>query len=60
MNRRAGLATNPANAHHIVLRSFFLGRDAVHAGMAGKTKVLIGHLAKSLSPFRRIDLSFTI
>ena len=32
----------PANANDHVFCSF-LGRDAVHAGMAGKTKVLIGH-----------------
>ena len=31
----------PANANDHVFCSF-LGRDAVHAGMAGKTKVLIG------------------
>ncbi|MES0445351.1 MAG: ATP-dependent 6-phosphofructokinase [Desulfobacterales bacterium] len=32
----------PANANDRVFCSF-LGRDAVHAGMAGKTKLLIGH-----------------
>ncbi|OEU68118.1 MAG: diphosphate--fructose-6-phosphate 1-phosphotransferase [Desulfobacterales bacterium PC51MH44] len=32
----------PANANDNVFCSF-LGRDAVHAGMAGKTKLLIGH-----------------
>ncbi len=32
----------PANANDHVFCSF-LGRDAVHAGMAGKTRVLIGH-----------------
>jgi 6-phosphofructokinase 1 len=32
----------PANANDHVFCSF-LGRDAVHAGMAGKTKVLIGY-----------------
>ncbi len=32
----------PANANDSVFCGF-LGRDAVHAGMAGKTKVLIGH-----------------
>ena len=32
----------PANANDHVYCSF-LGRDAVHAGMAGKTKLLIGH-----------------
>lgn len=32
----------PANANDRVFCGF-LGRDAVHAGMAGKTKVLIGH-----------------
>lgn len=32
----------PANANDHVFCSF-LGRDAVHAGMAGKTKLLIGH-----------------
>ena len=31
----------PANANDRVFCSF-LGRDAVHAGMAGKTKLLIG------------------
>ena len=33
----------PANANDSVFCSF-LGRNAVHAGMAGKTKMLIGHL----------------
>jgi 6-phosphofructokinase 1 len=32
----------PANANDHVFCSF-LGRDAVHAAMAGKTKLLIGH-----------------
>ncbi len=32
----------PANANDRVFCSF-LGRDAVHAGMAGKTRLLIGH-----------------
>jgi len=32
----------PANANDSVFCGF-LGRDAVHAGMAGKTKLLIGH-----------------
>ncbi|MBT3310440.1 MAG: ATP-dependent 6-phosphofructokinase [Desulfobacterales bacterium] len=32
----------PANANDSVFCGF-LGRDAVHAGMAGKTKILIGH-----------------
>ncbi|MFC1798404.1 ATP-dependent 6-phosphofructokinase [Thermodesulfobacteriota bacterium] len=32
----------PANANDHVFCNF-LGRDAVHAGMAGKTKLLIGH-----------------
>jgi 6-phosphofructokinase 1 len=32
----------PANANDHVFCSF-LGRDAVHAGMAGKTKMVIGH-----------------
>jgi len=32
----------PANASDRVFCSF-LGRDAVHAGMAGKTKLLVGH-----------------
>ncbi|MCP4681552.1 MAG: ATP-dependent 6-phosphofructokinase [Desulfobacterales bacterium] len=32
----------PANANDSVFCGF-LGRDAVHAGMAGKTKVIIGH-----------------
>lgn len=32
----------PANANDHVFCSF-LGRDAVHAGMAGKTKMLVGH-----------------
>jgi 6-phosphofructokinase 1 len=32
----------PANANDSVFCGF-LGRDAVHAGMAGKTKVLVGH-----------------
>ncbi|MDP2647132.1 MAG: ATP-dependent 6-phosphofructokinase [Desulfobacterales bacterium] len=32
----------PANANDQVFCSF-LGRDAVHAGMAGKTKMIIGH-----------------
>ncbi len=32
----------PANANDHVFCSF-LGRDAVHAGMSGKTRVLIGH-----------------
>jgi 6-phosphofructokinase 1 len=32
----------PANANDHVFCSF-LGRDAVHAGMAGKTKLLIGY-----------------
>ena len=32
----------PANANDHVFCSF-LGRDAVHAGMAGKTKLLIGN-----------------
>lgn len=32
----------PSNANDNVFCSF-LGRDAVHAGMAGKTKLLIGH-----------------
>jgi 6-phosphofructokinase 1 len=32
----------PANANDRVFCNF-LGRDAVHAGMAGKTKLLIGH-----------------
>ena len=32
----------PANANDHIFCSF-LGRDAVHAGMAGKTRVLIGH-----------------
>ena len=32
----------PANANDNVFCNF-LGRDAVHAGMAGKTKLLIGH-----------------
>ena len=32
----------PANANDHVFCSF-LGRDAVHAGMSGKTKLLIGH-----------------
>jgi 6-phosphofructokinase 1 len=31
----------PANANDRVFCSF-LGRDAVHAGMAGKTKLLVG------------------
>jgi 6-phosphofructokinase 1 len=32
----------PANANDSVFCGF-LGRDAVHAGMAGKTKLVIGH-----------------
>ena len=32
----------PANANDHIFCSF-LGRDAVHAGMSGKTKLLIGH-----------------
>jgi 6-phosphofructokinase 1 len=32
----------PANANDSVFCGF-LGRDAVHAGMAGKTKILVGH-----------------
>ena len=32
----------PANANDHIFCSF-LGRDAVHAGMAGKTRLLIGH-----------------
>ncbi len=32
----------PANANDSVFCGF-LGRDAVHAGMAGKTKLIVGH-----------------
>jgi 6-phosphofructokinase 1 len=32
----------PANANDSVFCGF-LGRDAVHAGMAGKTRLVIGH-----------------
>jgi len=49
----------PANANDSVLCSF-IGRDAVHAGMAGKTKLLIGrwnnhfvHLPMSASAGKR-------
>ena len=49
----------PANANDHVFCSF-LGRDAVHAGMAGKTNVLIGywnytyvHLPMGLSAGKR-------
>ena len=49
----------PANANDHVFCSF-LGRDAVHAGIAGKTKLLIGywnnnfvHLPISASAGRR-------
>ena len=53
----------PANANDRVFCSF-LGRDAVHAGMAGKTKLLIGrwnnlfvHLPMSASAGKRKQIS---
>ena len=53
----------PANANDRVFCSF-LGRDAVHAGMAGKTKLLIGswnnlfvHLPMSASAGKRKQIN---
>lgn len=53
----------PANANDRVFCSF-LGRDAVHAGMAGKTKLLVGHwnnqfvhipLSESIKKRKQVD-----